>query len=228
MYFPNGELVTQKDLKYFFNHSRPFKALPLRVYDKDQYLINVLPDGWCLLYSFQVSYEANSNQYLEINQILQGLLIEFRNKCLTKSLPYDFFTLDEDNSQSISSSNESVEEIFKFFLIRYIHQKHYNSFVLDYIPQLLADYFECNIDIYSYTTDNKLIILNEFKCGKKDDNNLTVSILYCSEFSHFMAFCPKLIKYPLTKLDNIRIDLDDDFYMTVIKLYKNSIFYFKQ
>ncbi|RNA35577.1 hypothetical protein BpHYR1_024020 [Brachionus plicatilis] len=220
MNFANGKKICLNDLKKFCHNQPEYSSIDVLINGKARYLVNVPADGWCLLYSFIASYNAGPGPKVSISDLCMAILRQFQLKCQTKSLPYEFLSLDEDCESLITSQNESIEEIFKFFLIRYLKDKYFETFVLDYLPQLIADYFECNITIQTFTS-GALNLFNEFK--SEGGNQRNVEILFCPDLSHFMALSVSDKISQNCQSETFEINLNNQFYKQIFSYYDKNL-----
>ncbi|CAF0770799.1 unnamed protein product [Brachionus calyciflorus] len=194
---------TKQNFESFYNSSQNYTPI---IYDGyNMYLTHVPKDGWCLLHSLQTSFFLNYNELLEIEDILLRLVNTLKENCMEDCVPLNFIAADNDNDNEIFSSNESVNELLKYHLIKYINEKCYHSFILDYLPQVLADIFECQITIFSLNQDNYIMNLSKSK-GKKNSDKREIFILYSLEQKHFMPICSQKLTTDLYfQLESSRI-----------------------
>lgn len=221
MNYANGKQIGLIDIKNFCQNSAEYDSIEIRVNGSRRYLVNVPSDGWCFLHSFIASFNSAHGPKVSISDVCVAILRQYQLKCQTKTLPYEFLTVDQDSESLVTSHNDSIEEIFKFFLIRYIKDKHFDTIVLDYLPQLIADYFECTITIFTFAADS-LNVFNEFKCDQESSRN--VEILFCPDMSHFMSLSIRDKIYLNYQKENFDISLNNQFYKTIFSLYDKSIF----
>lgn len=221
MKFANGKQVNLSDIKEFCHKNAEYSSMEVSINGKRRFLVNVPADGWCLLYSFIASYNSTAGPKASISDLCVAIMRQFQLKSETKSLPYEFLTIDQESQSLIASKNDSVEQVFKFLLIRYFKDKYFDTFVLDYIPQLIADYFECTITIFTFVSGS-LNLFNQFNADK--ENERCVELLFCPDLSHFMALSTTDKVDQKYQSDNFEIlKINNQFYQSIFKYYDKSI-----
>jgi len=177
------------------------------------YLINTPEDGWCLLYSFQLAYFAEYDIFLTIDNIRTKLIQQFKE--MIQSNEFQSFFSDsnanDDQNQEAQSCFEKIViskwyqdaaknnmQINTFNILRYIEEKLFTTDVVDIIPFLLANAFNCKINLYQL--DEDVLYFSEDHCAfepKKKENSdeiKEIAILMIREREHYMAIANKSLE----------------------------------
>lgn len=251
-------MLNEKSLnKLYDDKSNNITSLHLKESTCFRNIINVPSDGWCLLYSFQMAYLVDYSSEISLNNIRIKILNEFKKLCTSnsnrsssnyfenflaeESSQHRLFESSQDETQALlvksiydNLKSKSAIQIQKFHLIRYLENKVFNASITDYIPKLLADAFQCTINIH-IVEDQVLKKLISFECNQQSNSRINnqLNILFWPHKRHYMTLTQKQIqdkklnqffkskycKQPVSLLDILK---KNSFYSDVANRFETS------